>query len=881
MKFTLSWLKQFLDTSASVTEIAQSLTAIGLEVEEIIDKAADLQKFEVAYIVSTKPHPSADKLKICEVETKNGNLQIVCGASNARAGIKVVLANIGVEIPNGKFKIKESNIRGEKSGGMLCSEEELLLASESEGIMELPKDAVIGESFTKCYGLDDPVFVINVTPNRGDALGIYGIARDLAAKGIGTLKELEIPKVKSTFSSKIKLNIKDKEACPLFTFREIRNLKNKPSPDWLQKLLKNIGVKPISSIVDVTNYMSYSFGQPMHAYDADKLRGDVVVECAMSFPRRRESIIPNNEKITEENNNKVILDSRLRGNDIGEWSELHALNDKKYLLNESDLVVKDENGVQALAGIIGGNSSSCDSNTTNILLEAACFNAKMVAASGRRLQIDTDSRYRFERNIDRNFTEKVLNIATDLILSICDGGEVSEIVISGEKEPAKKTLDFPVDYLEKITGIKLTLLLHNEANKGEFVGNTEHSTAAYKEVREDASTRLTPKLPLEASYVKGLNIKGIEAILNKLGFVTDVKNEVIKVTPPSWRHDINILEDLVEEITRIYGYDKIESIKLPELEQDNNRLRDHKRISSFKRILASKGYDEVVTNSFMNSRDAKLFTELKDELFLLNPISVEDDYMRPTIVPNLLDIVRKNLARSIKDMAFFEVGPNFLDLNNEATYLAAILTGSYNNKNPHSMGRSYDIFDLKSDLETVFDYAGLSIEKCIVSNQATPLYYHPTRSVNLALGKNLLGHFGQIHPKILKHYDIKEEVFAFELNITNLPISKAKFGKRDEFIISDYQANFRDYAFIIAYDQPVGEIISYINNFNKKLIKSVILFDIYSGDKLPEGKKSIAIRVGLQADDRTLNEDDLNSFSKDLIAVIEQKFQGTLRVYTR
>ncbi|MGI4752742.1 MAG: phenylalanine--tRNA ligase subunit beta [Janthinobacterium lividum] len=820
MKFTLSWLKQFLDISASVTEIAESLTAIGLEVEEIIDKAADLRKFEVAYIVSTKPHPSADKLKICEVETKNGNLQIVCGASNARAGIKVVLANIGVEIPNGKFKIKESNIRGEKSCGMLCSEEELLLASESEGIMELLEDAVVGEPFTKYYGLDDPVLVINVTPNRGDALSVYGIARDLAAKGIGTLKELEIPEVKSTFSSKIKLNIKDKEACPLFTFREIRNLKNKPSPDWLQKLLKNVGVKSISSIVDVTNYMSYSFGQPMHAYDANKLRGDISVSrhCEENVIPRLDRGISGEESVIQGPVVKPRDDNR----------GFHALNDKKYLLNESDLVVKDENGVQALAGIIGGISSSCDSNTTNILLEAACFNAKMVAASGRRLQVDTDSRYRFERNIDKNFTEKALNIATDLILSICEGGEVSEIVTSGEKEPAKKTLDFPAGYLEKITGIKL-------------------------------------------------NIKEIEVILNKLGFDTNTKKNVIKVTPPSWRHDINILEDVVEEITRIYGYDKIESIKLPELEQDNNRLREHKRISSFKRILASKGYDEVVTNSFMNSRDAKLFAELKDKLFLLNPISVEDDYMRPTIVPNLLDIVRKNLARSIKDMAFFEVGPNFLDLNNEATYLTAILTGSYNNKNPHSMGRSYDIFDLKSDLEIIFDHAGLSIEKCIVSNQATPLYYHPTRSVNLALGKNLLGHFGQIHPKILKHYNIKEEVFAFELNITNLPAPKAKFGKRDEFIISDYQANFRDYAFIIAHDQPVGEIISYINNFNKKLVKSVILFDIYSGDKLPEGKKSIAIRVGLQADDRTLNEDDLNAFSKDLIANIEQKFQGKLR----
>lgn len=820
MKFTFSWLKQFLDTSASVTEIAESLTAIGLEVEEIIDKAADLQKFEVAYIVSTKPHPSADKLKICEVETKNDNLQIVCGASNARAGIKVVLANIGVEIPNGKFKIKESNIRGEKSCGMLCSEEELLLASESEGIMELPDDAVIGESFTKCYGLDGQVFVINVTPNRGDALGVYGIARDLAAKGIGTLKELEIPEVKSTFSSKVKLSVQDKEACPLFTFREIRNLKNKPSPDWLQKLLKIIGVKPISSIVDVTNYMSYSFGQPMHAYDADKLRGDVSVSRHCE-----ENVIPRLDRGIQENSKDTVVKPRY---DSDDKNGFHALNDKKYLLNESDLVVKDDNGVQALAGIIGGVSTSCDSNTTNILLEAACFNAKMVAASGRRLQIDTDSRYRFERNIDRNFIEKALNIATDLILSICDGGEVSEIVISGEKESAKKTLDFPADYLQKITGIKL-------------------------------------------------NIKEIEAVLNKLGFATDTEKDVIQVTPPAWRYDINILEDVVEEITRVYGYDKIENIKLPELDQDNNRLREHKRISSFKRILASKGYDEVVTNSFMNSKDAKLFAELKDELFLLNPISVEDDYMRPTIVPNLLDIVRKNLARSIKDMAFFEVGPNFIGLNTEATYLTAILTGSYNNKNPHSMGRSYDIFDLKSDLENIFDYAGLSIEKCIVPNQATPLYYHPTRSVNLALGKNLLGSFGQIHPKILKHYDIKEDVFAFELNITNLPAPKAKFGKRDEFIISDYQANFRDYAFIITHDQPVGEIISYINNFNKKLVKSVILFDIYSGDKLSSGKKSIAIRVGLQADDRTLNEDNLNSFSKDLVTAIEQKFQGTLR----
>ncbi|MCC8418666.1 MAG: phenylalanine--tRNA ligase subunit beta [Rickettsia endosymbiont of Glossina mortisans submortisans] len=817
MKFTLSWLKQFLETSSTVTEIAEALTAIGLEVEEVIDKAAELQKFEVAYIASTKPHPSADKLKLCDVETKSGMRQIVCGASNARTGIKVVLANIGIEIPNGKFKIKESIIRGEKSCGMLCSEEELLLASESEGIIELSEDAVVGENFTKYYGLDDPIFVINVTPNRDDALGVYGIARDLAAKGIGTLKELEIPEIKSTFTSKMKLNVQDKAACPLFTFREIRNLKNKPSPDWLRKLLKNVGVKTISSLVDVTNYISYSFGQPMHAYDADKIKGGISV--ARHCEKRSDEAISGQQK-------EIAAAALQPRNDVAKF---HALNGKEYLLTENDLAIKDESSIQGLAGVIGGAKSSCTDSTTNIILEAACFNAKMVADSGRRFQIDSDARYRNERNIDRNFTEKALDIATNLILSICGNGEVSEVVKFGEKEPQKKPLDFSAYYLEKITGIKL-------------------------------------------------NIKEIEAILNELGFITDVKGEIIKVIAPFWRHDITILEDIAEEIARIYGYDKIESIKLPELDQDNNKLREHKRISSFKRILASKGYDEVVTNSFMSSEDAKLFAELKEELFLLNPISIGDNYMRPTILPNLLSIVSKNLARSIKDMAFFEIGPSFIDLNTEATYLTAIISGSYNNKNPHSLGRGYDIFDLKGDLELVVDYAGLSIDKCIATNgTALPQYYHPTRAVNIGLGKNLLGHFGQIHPKILKYYDINQEIFAFELNITNLPLIKAKFGKRDEFAVSDFQANFRDYAFIVDQDHRVGEIISYINNFNKKLVKAVILFDIYSGDKLPESKKSIAIKIELQADDRTLTEADLNLFSQDLIAAIEQKFQGTLR----
>ncbi|AAU03881.1 phenylalanine--tRNA ligase subunit beta [Rickettsia typhi] len=814
MKFTLSWLKQFLEISASVTEIAEALTDIGLEVEEVIDKATELQKFEVAYIRNIKPHPSADKLKLCDVETKNGILQIVCGASNVRADIKVVLANIGIEIPKGNFKIKESIIRGEKSYGMLCSEEELLLSSDSNGIIELPEYAVVGDNFTRYYGLDDPIFVINVTPNRGDVLGVYGIARDLSAKGLGTLKKLELPEIKSTFFSKIKLNVHDKAACPLFTFREIRNLKNKPSPSWLQQLLKNVGIKTISSLVDITNYIAYSFGQPIHVYDADRIYGALSVgrDC--------------NCKVISYKNHEIATAVLKSSNDTANF---YAINGKEYLLTENDLTIKDESGIQGLAGIICGAKSSCNDSTINVILEAACFNARLVAASGRRLKIDTESRYRNERNIDRNFTEKALDIATNLILSICGNCEVSEVVKVGEQELQKIPLDFSVYFLEKITGIKLS-------------------------------------------------IKEIEVILNKLGFITDVKGDIIKVIAPSWRHDINILEDIAEEIVRIYGYDKIESIKLPELHQDNNNLREYKRISSFKRILASQGYDEVVTNSFMSSEDAKLFAELKEELFLLNPMSIDENYMRPTVLPNLISIVSKNLARAIKDMAFFEVGPSFINLNTELTYLTAIISGSFNNKNPHSLGRSYDIFDIKGALEQVIEYAGLSLDKCIVANETVlPQYYHPTRAINIRLGKNLLGHFGQIHPKILKYYDINQEIFAFELNITNLPLIKAKFGKRNELKVSDFQANFRDYSFIVNQDHRVGEIISYINNFNKNLVKSVMLFDIYSGDKLPEGKKSISIKIELQADDRTLSETDLNAFSQDLVESISQKFQGTLR----
>ena len=792
MKFTLSWLKKFLDTESSVEEIADCLTMLGLEVEEIVDRRTELKDFEVAHILATKPHPSADKLKICQVQTNEEILQIVCGASNARENIKVVLAKIGCEIPNGKFKIKESVIRGEKSCGMLCSEAELLVGTNSDGIIELMHDAKIGEPFIQYYGYDDPVLDINVTPNRGDALGVYGIARDLASKGIGTLKELEVPSIAGEFKSTLALKIENKEACPLFCFREIRNLQNKTSPDWLKQLLQNIGLKPVSALVDVTNYISYSFGQPMHAYDRSKLSDKLQITL------------------------------------LKEKTKFLALNGKEYDLDEESLVIQDDRQVLTLAGIIGGDSSKSELGTQNILLEAACFSAKYITKTGRYLQIDTDSRYRFERNIDQAFTLKALNIASKMILSIC-GGEISDIVYNEGFAFVQKALDFPINCLAKITGLNLS--------------KTE-----------------------------------ICNILKNLGFIIVDIGDTLKLTIPSWRHDITIKEDIVEEIVRIYGYDKLEPIKLPEMQLTRIIPKEQRRISDIKRILASYGYDEVVTNSFMDSEIAKLFASIKEELFLLNPINVDNNYMRPSLIANLLKLVQKNLARSIREIALMEIGPIFNSCKSdvELVFASAVRCGQYHVKDCHSEARLIDVFDIKSDLENVLNYTGLSIDKCQFCPTELP-YYHPTKSALIKLGKNVIAYFGQIHPSILKHFDIDCEIFAFEINIANIPFAKAKFAKRDEFIVSDFQPTFRDYAFVVDLEQPVGEMMIYIKNSNKKIIKSVDLFDIYSGDKIPSGKKSVAIKVQFQADDRTLNEADLNLLNQEVVTTAYEKFQGKLR----
>lgn len=796
MKFTLSWLKDFLDTNASLEEITNKLTMLGLEVEEVIDLASELADFEVAEIIEAVPHPNADKLRLCKVKTSSEILNIVCGAPNARSGIKVVLAKIGTTIPNGNFKIKQSKIRGVDSCGMLCSAEELNIKGDSSGIIELPEDVEIGTKIAKYFGFDDPVIHINITPNRADGLGVYGVARDLAAAGIGTLKALEIPKINDDFSSSLDIKVLNQEACSLFAVREIKDLSNTESPKWLKNCLESIGVGSISPVVDVTNYISYSFGQPMHAYDADKVDGGLVIDTLKS-------------------SDKIL-----------------ALNDREYKLQKDDLVIRDEHEIHCLAGIIGGKSSSCSRDTKRILLESACFDSQHITRSGRRLGIETDSRYRFERNVDQEFSLKALDYATNLILTIC-GGKASAIKSFGESILPIRTIDFSTDFFFSRAGFKLSS-------------------------------------------------DEISGILERLGFKVDKANHdkdaAFKVTIPSWRSDVSLKEDLVEEVLRIYGYEQIPLCPLPDASVQKIVDRGQKNLMDVKRLLAVNGYTEVVSWSFMDSKKASFFSELKPELMLLNPISSDLDYMRPSILPNLLRFAANNLNRSFKDLSLFELGPVFLSAEAiiPVRFASGVRIGNNLPKNCHSGSEKANVFDVKADLEVVLANLGFELDKCQIKSEA-PSYYHPTRSGAVSLGKNLIAYFGQVHPSILKLFDIEQDVMAFELNLSNIPKAGEKFGKRADFKASDYQMINRDYAFIIDEAQSVGEILSFIRNADKNLIKNVSLFDVYVGDKIEKGKKSVAISVLIQDDNKTLTEEDISHVNKIIIAGVEAKFNAHLR----
>jgi phenylalanyl-tRNA synthetase beta chain len=790
MKFTLNWLKQYLETDASLEQIVEKLTALGLEVECVVDKAADLAPFQIAKILEAIPHPDADKLRVCQVETGTGQLQIVCGAPNARAGINVVLAPVGSVIPANGMVIKASKIRGVESNGMLCSAEELGLGGDATGIIEMPAcNDNIAKKYAQLAGLDDPMIEIAITPNRGDCLGVYGIARDLAAAGLGKLKPISADKIAGTFKSPIAVKIEDEKECPMFVGRYFKNVKNGASPEWLKNRLSAIGVKSISVLVDITNYIAFEFGRPLHVYDAKKLSGDLVVHSAKA----------------------------------GE--KLHALDDKEYALDSGMTVVSDKQNAQALGGVIGGMASGCADYTTEVFLEVALFNHVSVAKSGRKLDIITDSRYRFERHVDPAFVLPAAEIASKMILDLC-GGEASELVIAGREPAWQRTIDFDFSFVKKRGGI-------------------------------DISTSESKK------------------ILESLGF----KVSGNKISVPSWRPDVSIKEDLVEEIVRVYGYDKLPMLDLPQSASNFEAVLSpaQKRVSAVRRKLASNGMVEAITWSFMKCEAAKLFGGNNAALNLQNPISNDLNYMRPSILPNLIEAIGRNSTRGYDNLAFFEIGLIFENTSPEGQKQVAtgVRSGKAAQKDIYGAARDVDAFDAKADCFAALEAAGAPVTNLRISTDA-PAWYHPGRSGVLKLGKAVLAVFGEIHPQILKDLDVKGPIVAFEVYLKEIPTAKAKKKAKPKLEFSEYQSSSRDFAFLIDENVTADEILRAVSGVDKKLIEDVSLFDVYQGKGTPEGKKSVAISVRIQADDHTLTESEIEGIAKKIIEAVG-KLGGVLR----
>ncbi len=796
MKTTLSWLKVHLDTEAPAADIAERLIMLGHDVEGVEDRAAGLAGFVVARVVSAEPHPNADRLRVCVVDAGAGEVQVVCGAPNARTGMKGVFGPAGVRIPKTGTVLTASAIRGVASNGMLMSAAELALGDDHAGIIELPDDAAIGTSYASLVGLDDPVIDLKVTPNRADCLGVRGIARDLAASGIGRLKPLDATAVEGSFRSPIAIHIEDRVACPLFLGRHLRGLKNGPSPRWLRDRIEAIGLRPVSALVDITNLLTFDLNRPLHVFDAGKLAGDLTVRFARSGER--------------------IL----------------ALNGREYTLDPDITAIADRNGVQSLGGVIGGEPTGVSEATAEVFVEAALFDRVRTAATGRRLEIVSDARYRFERGIDPAFVAPGLEIATRLILELC-GGEPSDIVVAGAEPEWRRS------YLLR---------------------------------------------PERMAALGGLHVPPAEscAILEALGCTVGEAarhDGSLTVSPPPWRGDIEGEADLVEEVLRVKGYDCIPVVALPRDSVVSRPAIDHRRrrVELARRTLAGRGLVEAVTFSFISSGAAALFGGDKPQLRVVNPISADLDAMRPSVLPGLVEAARRNADRGFPDVALFELGPLYRDDRPEgqANVAAGLRAGQVRPRDWREAARAPDLYDAKADALAALAAAGAPIEN-IQASADPPPWYHPGRAGRLRLGPTELGHFGELHPDILEAFEVKGPIAAFEAFIDAAPLPRAGRA-RPNLRLSVFQPVERDFAFIVDRDLPAETLLRAARGVDRKLVGEIRLFDVYEGKGLPEGRKSLAITVVLQPQEATLTDAEIEGFSKRLVTAVEKATGGALR----
>ena len=799
MIITLSWLKDHLITNANLGKIIDKLTDIGLEVEGLKENQGDLSDFKIAKVLKAEKHPNADKLKLCEVSLGNSKTyKVVCGAANAREGLITVYAPPGTVIPKTKMKLKIAKIRGVESHGMLCSESELNISDESDGIVELKnRSKDIGKNYFK--GKGEKSIDLSVTPNRPDCLGVRGIARDLASAGLGKLSNLKKIKFKQNFSQPVKISItKEKnQGCMSFGACYIRNIKNKESPEWLKEKIISLGLKPISAVVDITNYVMLDLNRPLHAYDADKIDKEIIVR------------------------------------DSKPEESFEALDGKKYKLKNNMCVICDKSGALGLGGIIGGTRSGTEFETTNILLESAYFFPSSVRKTANFLDIDTDAKYRFERGIDPNSIKEGLELAAGLIIKIC-GGEASKFSVVGKNNIKSRLIEIDNNKFKKVIGI-----------------------------------------PISSSETK--------KILNSLGFKTKFSKKNLKIEIPSWRPDVKQDIDIIEELIRIKGFDKISLIH-PERKRSKETLNFKQKLFHLsQRAVASKGYLEAVTWSFTDSRIDKQFSQGKKEIEITNPISSDLNVLRRSIFSNLIIYLKKNQDRGYPDLSLFEIGPTFSGNKpgEQQVVLGALKSGVANRKSWDAKARNIDVFDVKADAIKTLVELGINENDLHISNN-TQDFYNPGRSgsVNLKSPSGpQLASFGEIHPGIVANIDLKERnVCGFEIFLKNIPEPQKKYrlAKRN-YSVSEFQKSERDFAFVIDKNYKAGDIEKMISDVDKSLIKKVLIFDVFEGGNMPEGKKSIAVNVTIQSMEKTLSEKDLNEVSQKIINIVKAKTGGTIR----
>jgi phenylalanyl-tRNA synthetase beta chain len=805
VKFTLSWLKQHLDTDEPLEKLADKLTMIGLEVENIDDKAKALQPFTIARVISAEQHPNADRLRVCMVETGDGGaaVQVVCGAPNARAGLVSVFSPPGTFIPGKNITLGVGTIRGVESRGMLCSAAELQLSEDHDGIIELPADAPVGTAYADWAGLGDPVLEINLTPNRPDCTGVHGIARDLAAADMGKFKDPGIKQIKGEYPCPVKVTIEDATLCPGFALRLVRGVKNGPSPEWLQKRLTSIGLRPINALVDITNFMTYDRARPLHVFDAAKVEGNLTVRRA----RDGETLL--------------------------------ALDGRTYTLDSGACVIADDHGVESLAGIMGGEASGCSAETTDVLIESALWNEINIAQTGRKLGINSDARYRFERGVDPEFMLPGLEMATRLVMELC-GGTPSEITAVGKTHADDRVIDFPLTEVKRLAGIDVPLV----------------------EMRR---------------------------ILSHLGFMMAGAGPVVKVAVPSWRSDVHGKADIVEEIVRIFGVDKVPMTPFERGDAPRKPILTpiQLRTRRAKRALAARGMVEAVTWSFISKPHAALFGGGQSELALANPIAADLSDMRPSLLPGLVAAAQANADRGFPDVALFEVGQVFKGDRPEDQLIAAagVRHGFASSK---GLGRHWsgsataDVLDAKADAFAVLAATGAPMQalQVVPGGGAQGIsWLHPGRSGSIQIGpQNILGYFGELHPRTLEALGADGPLIAFEVFLDRIPDAKQKPTRAKPTLeLSPFQPVSRDFAFIVDRGIKAADIVRSAQGVDRKLITTVTVFDVYEGKGIDETKKSVAIAVTMQPREKTLTDQEIDAVAAKVVAEVTKRTGGVLR----